>query len=285
MKTLIKYFLLFIALFSFSLQSNAQDQGIVLQKDLDAHSIPLKKTTHIISPEKIEYVDISSKFVEGDLPQENILRLKISDTIPYPLEPFTVTIVTKDFVKTLSLTPVSEDGFQTNTDLAHIVRIDAENAVKLNSLDKVSQQDFNKLAIKIMSEKRRIYNVASKMYGLEFYVNNIFTYGDYILYDVSMKNNTKLTYQLKDVVFRIQDKKTSKSVAQQELEIEPLFSLYTISDVKLRKGEWRNVYLFDRFTYPNDKVLQIEATEKEYSGRKAELRIDYNQVLKSDYLN
>lgn len=285
MKNFIKYFCLFISLTSISIYSQAQDKGIVLQKDLDNHSVPLKKTTHIISPEKIEYVDISSKFVEGDLPQDNILRLKISDSIPYPYEPFTVTIVTKDFVKTLSLTPIAENYSNNNADLAHVVRIDAENSVRLNSLDKVSQQDFNKLAIKIMSEKRKIYNVASKMYGLEFYVNNIFTYGDYILYDVSMKNNTKLTYQLKDVVFRIQDKKTSKSVAQQELEIKPLFTLYTISDVKLRKGEWRNVYLFDRFTYPNDKVLQIEATEKEYSGRKAELRIDYNQVLKSDYLN
>src|SRR5436309_1424105 len=33
-------------------------------------------TTHFVSPEPILYVDISSKNVEGDLPEKNILRIK-----------------------------------------------------------------------------------------------------------------------------------------------------------------------------------------------------------------
>lgn len=275
MKLLLNVLMIFLPILGFS-------QSVVNNNNIKTYSVRVGQTVHIISPEKISFVDISKSEIDGDLPADNVLRLKINDSIPDPTEPFTVTVVTDDFVQTFQVSPTHRSGLGQEN---YVIKLQPDEAVSLNTLDKVGQQDFQRLALKIMSEKRRIKNIGTRQYGLEFFVNNIFTFGDYILYDVTLKNNTKLTYQLKDVVFRIVDKKKYKATVTQEIEIKPLFSFYTIDDVKLRNGSWRNVYLFDRFTYPNDKVLEIVCTEKEYSGRKAELRIDYNQVLKSDYID
>lgn len=275
MKLLLNVLMVFLPIIGFS-------QAVVNKDNIKNYTVMVGRTVHIISPEKISFVDISKSDIDGDLPAENVLRLKINDSIADPTEPFIVTVVTEDFVQTFQVNPTIQQGLAQET---YVIKLQPDEAITLNTLDKVGQQDFQKLALKVMSEKRRIKNIGTRQYGLEFFVNNIFTFGDYILYDVTLKNNTKLTYQLKDVVFRIVDKKQYKATVTQEIEIKPLYSFYTESNVKLRNGTWRNVYLFDRFTYPNDKVLEIICTEKEYSGRKAELRVDYNQVLKSDYID
>src|SRR5690606_39485372 len=114
-----------------------------------------------------------------------------------------------------NVSPTHKSSYDINK---YDIKLQPDEAFSLNTLDKVGQQDFQRLALKIMSEKRRIKNIGTRQYGLEFFVNNIFTFGDYILYDVTLKNNTKLTYQLKDVVFRIVDKKKYKATVTQEID-------------------------------------------------------------------
>lgn len=257
-------------------------EGVVNHSNIITYKIPLHRTVHIVSPEKIDYVDISTPNAIGDLPTDNIFRIKCNDSIMKVGDYFEVTLVSAFFIQTIRLIPVAENG---KSDDAYVIKINPNEALQLNSLDKVSQQDFNHLAMSAMSKKRSIYNISSKAYGLEYWVNNIFTYGDFIILDITARNNTKLTYQVDDVKFRIGDKHTAKSVAQQELELNPIFSLYQDEGAKIRKGEWRNLYLFNRFTYPDDKVLNIELSEKEFSGRRISLSIDYNQILQSSYIN
>ena len=40
-----------------------------------------------------------------------------------------------------------------------------------------------------------------------------------------------------------------------------------------------------KMTFPNDKVLSIEMTEKQISGRSITLEIDYEDVLSADSFN
>lgn len=40
-----------------------------------------------------------------------------------------------------------------------------------------------------------------------------------------------------------------------------------------------------KLTFPNDKVLTIEMTEKQISGRNISLNIDYEDVLSADSFN
>ena len=45
---------------------------------------------------------------------------------------------------------------------------------------------------------------------------------------------------------------------------------------------YRNVVVVKKMTFPNDKVLTIEMTEKQISGRNISLNIDYEDVLSAD---
>lgn len=45
---------------------------------------------------------------------------------------------------------------------------------------------------------------------------------------------------------------------------------------------YRNVIVVKKLTFPNDKVLTVELTEKQISGRTISVNIDYEDVLSAD---
>ena len=54
---------------------------------------------------------------------------------------------------------------------------------------------------------------------------------------------------------------------------------------KTFKYGYRNVLVLKKMTFPNDKVLSIEISEKQISGRTISLDIDYEDVLYADSFN
>ena len=48
---------------------------------------------------------------------------------------------------------------------------------------------------------------------------------------------------------------------------------------------YRNIVVIRKMTFPNDKVLTIELSEKQISGRNISLNIDYEDVLNADNFN
>ena len=48
---------------------------------------------------------------------------------------------------------------------------------------------------------------------------------------------------------------------------------------------YRNVIVVKKMTFPNDKLLTIEMTEQQISGRNISLNIDYEDVLSADSFN
>src|SRR5690242_1618502 len=59
--------------------SFAQTTGLK-KTDLPVVYLPDSLSVHFISPEPIQYVDISAKGIAGDLPIKNVLRIKYRDT-------------------------------------------------------------------------------------------------------------------------------------------------------------------------------------------------------------
>ena len=48
------------------------------------------------------------------------------------------------------------------------------------------------------------------------------------------------------------------------------------------KRDYRNVFVFEKFTFPEDKVLVLEIDEKQVSGRVVRLEIEYSDILHAD---
>lgn len=259
-------------------------------RNINNFKIPYRKTTHIVSPDPILYVDISSPDVEGDLPEKNIFRLKPNTaavesghTIGID-ENFTVTIVTQTFITVYRL---SFNREETKTDsipsTAFILLIDPTKAIQLNDYRKVTNSDYDRLSIRAMSNKRKVFRVAAKQYGMELWLNNVYIIGDLMLFDLGAWNRTKLPYDLNGLDFKLADRYNVNATVSQEIEIKPLYS-FTDDAGTVIDGKWRNFYILKKFTFPSQKVLKVQMTENQISGRPVMLSIDYDQILNSKSL-
>ena len=110
-------------------------------------------------------------------------------------------------------------------------------------------------------------------------LNNVYTVGEYFFIDFSVENRTNLRFDIDELRFKLCDKKQHKATNVQELELKPVFLLERSKS--FRHG-YRNVVVLKKMTFPNDKVLSIELSEKQISGRTIVMTIDYEDVLAAD---
>lgn len=258
--------------------------GVVNGNNIETMLIPRGKTTHIYSPDPILYVDIASNNVEGDIQEEhpNILRIRPDADSFYINEHFLVTVVTKNYITTLKLVLTDEHSYEGQ--LSHIITIDPNKGLVFGDDEDLHPNEFKRLATLALTKKRTINNIATNKYAMELFVNNLYTIGDYVIVDMSIKNNSNIQYDINEIRFRLEDLKVFKATVSQELEMKPVFTLYQdAGNIIKRKKSYRNIYIFKKFTYPTQKKFVIELTEKEISGRKLQTSINYNQLLKADY--
>ena len=257
----------------------------ITEKNINIATIPLNATTHFVSPEPIEYVDISSPNIQGDLPEKNIFRVRPDSEKVHPGDKFTITIVTQAYISVYKLTvadPLSKDSSQSNG--AYVISINPNDAVQVNQSDVLNNQQCFDIAVKAMKRNRSIFNIDTRAYGMKMYVTNIYSIGGYIMIELEAKNKTRLQFDIDQIRFKIVDKHTVKATVSQDIEIKPFYSLYQ-TEGEIITNRWHNFYIFKKFTYPTQKLLEIEMTETQYSGRRVDLKIEYNQILKSQQLN
>lgn len=101
----------------------------------------------------------------------------------------------------------------------------------------------------------------------------------YFFLDLSLFNQTNIQYDIENIRFVVEDKRKTKATTFQSIEVSPL--LIAQKD-KSFKRNYRNVFVFEKFTFPEEKVFVIELSEKQLSGRVVRLEIEYSDVLKAD---
>lgn len=100
--------------------------------------------------------------------------------------------------------------------------------------------------------------------------------------DFSIENRTNIRFDIDEMRIKLNDKKVSKATNAQMIELTPAMVL---DQSKTFKYGYRNVLVLKKMTFPNDKVLTIEISEKQISGRTISLDIDYEDVLYADSFN
>ena len=257
----------------------------ISEKNINTVTIFPNTTTHFVSPEPIDYVDMSSTDVQGDLPEKNIFRLRTDSNKIHPGDHFTVTIITKSYIsvyKIMVRDPLSKDSNQ--SDGAYVISVNPNDAVQVNQSGVLNNQQFFDLCINAMNRKRNVFDIHANAYGMKMWVSNIYTIGDYIIMGIEVRNKTQLQLDIDQIRFKIVDKHQVKSTVSQDIELKPFYS-FNNTDGKIINKRWRNFYVFKKFTYPTQKLFTIEMTEKQYSGRKIDLKVEYNQILNSSQLH
>ncbi|MHA6727128.1 DUF4138 domain-containing protein [Chryseobacterium sp. A301] len=283
------------------------------EKEKSLSSLPVLKmkpgvNVHIVSPEPIEFVDLSTSYLLGDLPTENLARIKVLEDSLAVLEkqsrgesglssnlssfsfaersPYTyqeldlgiVTIVAKSFMAQYR----AVYGSQGSHEIQSSIYIYPQHMQPLEfSRNSLSPRELLNFCEKILSRKELRPLARKKGFGLTLNLNGLYVVGDYVFLDVLIENKTNLKFQMESILFSVEDKKIYKATNHQSIALSPVYSHHSQKEFR---STYRNVFVFEKFSFPNSKTLRVRLVEEELSGRSLTLEIPYSALLKADTL-
>lgn len=273
-----KYFITaLLAIVTINLMAQNQNQPVIIKQEQDDMEelkvmyVNKDVSTHFIALEEISYVDISNNKIVGDIPVGNVLRLK-------PIEEGAngiVTIVTERYFVQYMLVYTDElDKVYTRHNIQY-----SELRSLMDPEKVLTKADMYDYASKMFVQKKRYYDVSTVSKRLKVTLNNIYTVDKYFFIDLSLKNRSNIQFDIDQIRFKVEDKRMTKATNLQSVEIKPIITY--LGDISFKRN-YRNIFVFEKFTFPEDKVFTIEISEKQISGRTIILRISYADVLKAD---
>lgn len=276
MKTIKKFCALVVCALA-SLPSLAQQTYL----EMEQLTINEDVTTVITASEPVRFVDISTDAVVGDQPINNTIRLKPKEGAAVHADGDILAIVT-----------IVTERYRTQYALIYTTRMQeavtdkqilaSEKIPYHNPSVSMSTEEMTRYARKIWNSPARIRNVSTKQHRMTMRLNNIYSVGEYFFIDFSIENCTNIRFDIDEMRIKLNDKKVSKATNAQMIELTPAMVL---DQSKTFKYGYRNVLVLKKMTFPNDKVLTIEISEKQISGRTISLDIDYEDVLYADSFN
>jgi conjugative transposon TraN protein len=243
--------------------------------DIQKVFIKRSLTLHFLAPEKITYVDIPKGLV-GDLPDKNLLRIKVLDSAKIK-EAFigVLTILGEKRIKQYSiiLDDRPEAAFSTLIDIRMVEMrsINPKSSVTSGAeLDSISRE--------LMAHEPLRAELREKKNGIRAVLNEIVSVGEYLLLDIAFENTSGILYEIDGLRFRVEDQKQHKATTVQSLEVVPVSSLLNIP---VFEENYRNIFVLRRLTFPDHKILKVELSEKQISGRAITFNIRYSDILKA----
>ena len=300
----MKQFFLMIAFIAITFSANAQQpstgdlyEGLTRKVTFDRMIPPyglevtFDKTTHIIFPAAVRYVDLgSANIIAGKADgSENVIRVKaavygfetetnfsvITDegsfytfNVKYADEPLKLNIEMKDFI---------HDGEAVN-------RPNNALDIYLKELGNESPKVVHLIMKSVYeSNKREIKHIGSKRFGIQYLLKGIYTYNGFLYFHTQVKNSSNVPFDIDFIRIKIVDKKVAKRTAIQEQVIFPVRAYNNNIQILGNKSE-RTVFALDKFTIPDGKQLIVELFEKN-GGRHQSFIVDNSDVVRAKVID
>lgn len=241
-------------------------------------------TTHIVMPENIKLVDISTAKIVGNQCTDNIVHIKPyleSDSLQavgsYKDNELlgTITLIGERHIAQYDILYTQSPGMA-----ASIFEVPYNHTRSyINPEVSMPMAEMARYAWAVYSSDRKYNQIVTKAHGMKAVVNNIYAVGDYFFIDYSLQNKTKISYDIEEIRVKLTDKKETKATNSQTIELTPVYSL---NPVKKFKKNYRNVLVIEKLTFPDEKVLRLEISENQISGRVIALTIEYEDILNAD---
>ena len=249
------------------------------------------KTTHIIFPSEITYVDLGNENLVAGLADgaKNVLRVKsafksfkqetnlsvITDDGSYYV--FNVKFAKEPLLLSIEMTDFLHDGEAVNrpnnAQEIYLERLGSESPM----LVKLIMKSIHK------QNKREIKHIGSKRFGVQFLLKSIYANNGLLYFHTELKNTSNIPFDVDYVSFKIVDKKVIKRTAMQEQVLEPLRAQNYVVVVPAKSSE-RTVFALEKFTIPDDKQLVIEIAEKE-GGRHQSFVVENEDIVRANVID
>lgn len=240
-------------------------------------------TTHIVMPENIKMVDISTTKIAGNQCTDNIVRIKPScgsDSIPEAGYRDNELLGTLTLIGERHIAQYNILYTQSPQMAASIFEVPYSHTQSyINPEVTMPMAEMARYAWAVYGSGRKYNQIVSRAHGMKAVVNNIYAVGDYFFIDYSLQNKTKIAYDIEELRVKLTDKKETKATNSQTIELSPVFSL---NHVRKFKKSYRNVLVLPKLTFPDEKVLRLEISENQISGRVITLTIEYEDILHAD---
>ena len=241
-------------------------------------------TTHIVMPENIKLVDISTTKIVGNQCTDNIVRIKPyleSDSLQavgsYKDNELlgTITLIGERHIAQYDILYTQSPGMA-----ASIFEVPYNHTQSyINPEVSMPMAEMARYAWAVYSSDRKYNQIVTKAHGMKAVVNNIYAVGDYFFIDYSLQNKTKIPYDIEEIRVKLTDKKETKATNSQTIELS---SVFTLNSSRKFKKNYRNVLVLPKLTFPDEKVLRLEISENQISGRVIVLTIEYEDILHAD---
>jgi conjugative transposon TraN protein len=290
MKNHIKFLWAFALVIGFAVNTFAQD-SIKAKLNLGKiepyqMQVTYDKTTHLIFPTAIRYVDLGSEYlIAGKADDaENVLRVKAS---------------VKDFETETNFSVITNDGrfysfnvyYSTCPEALSYDLITMQKAVdKKNGNDVLFEELGNNspslagllLETIYKNNNRFVKHIGAKSFGIQFVLKGIYIHNGKYYFHTELRNRTNVPFQIDFINFKIVDKKVAKRTVVQERPMIPLRTYKPLNEIGGKAIE-QNVFLLDQFTIADDKVLLIEIFEKN-GGRHQTLQVENSDLIKASLI-
>lgn len=252
-----------------------------------ALEVTFNKTTHVIFPAAIRYVDLGSADLLAAKADgtENVLRVKAA---------------LRDFSRESNLSVITEDGayytFNVKyadepqklsvemTDFLH----DGEAVNRPNNALEIYMKELGsespmlvRLIMKSIykNDRREIKHIGCKRFGIQYLLKGIYSHNGLLYFHLQFKNSTNVPFDVDHLTFKIVDKKVAKRTAIQEQVIWPLRAHNNVQVIPGKSSE-RMVFTLPKFTIPDDKHLVVELYEKS-GGRHQSFTIENADLVRA----
>lgn len=252
-----------------------------------ALEVTFNKTTHVIFPAAIRYVDLGSADLLAAKADgtENVLRVKAA---------------LRDFSRESNLSVITEDGayYSFNvkyadepqklsvemTDFLH----DGEAVNRPNNALEIYMKELGsespmlvRLIMKSIykNDRREIKHIGCKRFGIQYLLKGIYSHNGLLYFHLQLKNSTNVPFDVDHLTFKIVDKKVAKRTAIQEQVIWPLRAHNNVQVIPGKSSE-RMVFTLPKFTIPDDKHLVVELYEKS-GGRHQSFTVENADLVRA----
>jgi conjugative transposon TraN protein len=219
------------------------------------------KTTSLVFPFAIKYVDRGN---------QSVLAQQVKDAPTILL----VKAASKDFTET-NLSVVTDDG----SVYSFTVCYDIRPIVWVHYLPINNKATTAMYANAILDNKKSVNKINDHKWKTDAAVIGIYVKNDVMFYQVRIKNNSPIDYNIDLIRFYIRDKRKSKRTAVQDIDLKPLHTVGNITNVK-SKTTSTMVFALEKFTIPDAKYMALQISEKN-GGRHFSMRIKNKKIMKA----
>ena len=247
--------------------------------------VSFNKTTHLIFPAPVQYVDLGSTDIIADKAAgaANVVRLKAA---------------VRDFQAETNLTVITADGRFYAFDVRYAddpgqlsirimndlqaqipegkaptvpVRLDALDWDDAARIDSAMEQIYN-------NDKPQIKHIGYKRYGLQTLLTGIYIDSEgWLYFGIEMRNDSRIPFDIDHIRMYVRDKRLPRRTAVQDIEIVPVRRLHPLSEIDTGKTG-RTVWAIPKMTIPDGKALHIDIYERG-GGRHQSLRVENRDIL------